>query len=156
MFFNFQLVRKTLMRKNRTQLIQLMRALNRIDDQYYRVRNNLKIKESLFVLLYACADGKSRSQKDICDEWYIPRTTLNTTVKEQEAAGHVELLPCGNKQKLVKLTARGQAYAEKLLGPLFDAEERVGSTIDKYLIAGLESFDEQLKQEFNKMDSNSS
>ncbi len=139
------------MRENRIRLIQLMRALNRIDDQYYHVQRQLGIKESLFVLLYMCANGEERSQKDICDEWYIPRTTLNTTVKEQEAAGHVELVPCGNKQKLVKLTESGRAYAEELLGPLLDAEERAGGFIDDGLIEGLERFGEQLEREFHEM-----
>ena len=139
------------MRENRNRLIQLMRALNRIDDQYYRVQRELGIKESLFVLLYMCADGEERSQKEICDEWYIPRTTLNTTVKEQEAAGHVELVPRGNKQKLVKLTVSGRAYAEELLGPLLDAEERAGAYIEDALVEGLERFGGQIECEFGGM-----
>ena len=142
------------MRENRVRLIQLMRALNKADSQYYRVRSNLRIKESLFVLLHACADDEPRSQKDICDEWYIPRTTLNTTVKEQEAAGHVELVPCGNKQKLVKLTESGRTYAEELLGPLLDAEERAGNGVDDGLIMGLKRFGEQLEHEFKEMNRN--
>ena len=76
-----------------------------------------------------CADGEGLSQMEICDEWHIPRTTLNTTVKEQEAKGHVELVPRGNKQKLVKLTESGREYAERLLGSLFDAEECAGGLI---------------------------
>ena len=142
------------MRKNRNRLFQLMHALNRIDDQYYRVQRELGIKESLFVLLYMCADGEERSQKEICDEWYIPRTTLNTTVKEQEAAGHVELVPCGNKQKLVRLTERGRAFAEELLGPLLDAEERAGGFVENGLIEGLERFGSQLEREFDEMGGN--
>ena len=144
------------MRTQRMHLIQLMRALNKIDSQYYRVRCNLNIKESLFVLLYACASGEPLSQKSICDEWYIPRTTLNTTVKEQEAAGHIELVPCGNKQKLVKLTESGRAYAEELLGSLLDAEERVGGCIDDEIIESLERFGEQLEHEFGKINGSAS
>lgn len=139
------------MRENRVRLIQLMRALNRIDDQYYRAQRGLGIKESLFVLLYMCADGEERSQKDICDEWCIPRTTLNTTVKEQEAAGHVELVPRGNKQKLVRLTESGRAYAEELLGLLLDAEERASDCIEDTLVEGLERFGAQLEREFGEM-----
>lgn len=144
------------MRENRRRLIQLMRALNRIDDQYYRMQRNLGIKESLFVLLYMCADGNGFSQKEICDEWYIPRTTLNTTVKEQEAAGHVELVPCGNKQKLVKLTESGRAYAERLLKPLLDAEERAGSCIEDGLVEGLERFGNLIEREFDELVGSSS
>lgn len=144
------------MREHRSRLIRLMRALNRIDGQYNRVERALGMKESLFVLFYACAEGEPRSQRDICDEWYIPRTTLNTTVKEQEAAGHVELVPCGNKQKLVRLTESGRAYAEKLLGPLLDAEEQAGACIDDGLVEGIERFGEQLEREFGRLGGTSS
>lgn len=139
------------MGKHRSKLVQLMRALNRIDGQYSCARSNLGTKESLFVLLYACYGSEPLSQKDICDEWYIPRTTLNSTVKEQESAGHVELVPCGNKQKTVNLTESGRAYAEELLGTLLDAEERVGACIDDGLVDELERFAAQLEREFGEL-----
>ena len=142
------------MRENRSRLVKLMRALCRIDDQYSRVQRVLGIKESLFVLLYMCAESEGLSQKEICDEWFIPRTTLNTTVKEQEAKGHVELVPCGNKQKLVKLTERGRAYAEELLGPLLDAEECASACIEDTLVDDLERFGDHLESEFGKMGGN--
>ena len=140
-------------RTHRARFVQVMRALGHIDGQYYRVRRNLGIKESLFVLLYALSDGEPRSQKDICEEWFLPRTTLNTTVKEQEAAGHVELVAGPGKLKLVMLTDSGRAYAEQLLGPLLDAEETVSSAvIDEPLVAALEAFGERLEAELAFLD----
>lgn len=144
------------MHESRDRLIQLMRELNTIDSQYLRVRNSLDIKESLFVLLYSCYSGEPRSQKDICEEWHIPRTTLNTAVKEQEAAQHVKLVPCGNKQKLVTLTDSGRAYAERLMGPLLEAEKRASSCIDDELVEGLRRFGEHLGREFDKLDESAS
>lgn len=140
------------MRSNRKRLIRLMRALNKVDAQYCRVQRSLDIKDSLFVLLYACMDEKPLSQKDICDEWFIPRSTLNTTVKEQVEAGNIELIPCGNKQKLVKLTESGQIFAERILGPLFDAEELIARQhVNDELAGQLEEFGTQLEHTFNSL-----
>lgn len=140
------------MRSNRKNLIRLMRALNKIDDQYCRVQRSLDVKDSLFVLLYACMDGEPLSQKDICEEWFIPRSTLNTTVKEQVEAGNIELIPCGNKQKLVSLTKNGRAFAERMLGPLLDAEERIARQhVSDELAEQLEEFGAHLESAFDPL-----
>ena len=137
------------MRNNRMYLIRAMRALNRIDSQYVQMRRAIGVKESLFVLLYACADGEPRSQKEICDEWYLPRSTLNTVVREQVKAGNVELVPRGDKQKDVRLTEAGCALADRLIGPLLDAEEDVACTcISDGLIRDLEVFAAGLEEAF--------
>ena len=137
------------MRNNRIQLIRAMRTLNRIDGQYAQMRRAIGVKESLFVLLYACADGELRSQKEICEEWYLPRSTLNTVVKEQVKAGNVELVPRGDKQKDVRLTEAGYALAERLIGSLLDAEEDVARTcISDGLARDLEAFADGLEEAF--------
>lgn len=135
------------MRNNRERLIRLMRSLNRIDGQYELVRRSLEIKESLFVLLYACADGEHRSQKEICDEWHIPRSTLNTVVVEQVCAGNIVLIPRGNKEKDIYLTEKGRQLAEQKLGPLLDAEERIAAhCIDDLLLESIERFADEIEE----------
>ena len=59
-----------------------MIAVNQIDELYYKILRTLGIKGNAFVLFYAIADGKPYSQKRICDEWAVPRTTINTIVQE--------------------------------------------------------------------------
>ena len=137
------------MRDNREKLIRLMRSLNRIDGQYELLRRTLELKESLFVLLYACVDGERRSQKEICDEWHIPRSTLNTVVVEQVCAGNVVLIPRGNKEKDVCLTQKGRQLAEQKLGSLLDAEERIAADcIDDLLLESIERFADEMEDGF--------
>ena len=103
------------MTNDRERFLRFMRAMNTIDGEYAALMHGLRVKESLFVLLYACLDEAPRSQKEICDEWRMPRSTLNTAVLEEIKAGNVALVPCGHKEKLVTLTRKGRAYAESLL-----------------------------------------
>ena len=113
------------MTNDRERFLRFMRAMNTIDGEYAALMHGLRVKESLFVLLYACLDEAPRSQKEICDEWRMPRSTLNTAVLEEIKAGNVALVPCGHKEKLVTLTRKGRAYAESLLRPILDAEARI-------------------------------
>ena len=66
---------------------------------YYKVLRTLGIKDNAFVLFYAIADGKSYSQKGICDEWSIPRTTLNTIVQKYIEKEYIHLVSTGHKEK---------------------------------------------------------
>lgn len=143
------------MRSDRERLVHLMRSLNHINGQYEQIRRKLGVKESLFVLLYACSNGEEHSQKDICDEWFIPRSTLNTTVIEQVKMGNVELVPRGDRHKTVRLTESGRAYAEQVLGPLLDAEELTAQRhVSESLISELEALGSGLEQAFSQLSCN--
>ena len=64
-----------------------MIAVNKIDGLYYFAAKKLGLKANSLALLYALDDGQPHSQKRICEEWLIPRTTINTVVKECVAKG---------------------------------------------------------------------
>ncbi len=140
------------MTNDRERFIRFMRAMNTIDGEYAALMHGLRVKESLFVLLYACLDEAPRSQKEICDEWRMPRSTLNTAVLEEIKAGNVTLVPCGHKEKLVTLTTKARAYAESLLRPILDAEARIARTaLTDAFIAELESVGGKRKPRFQRL-----
>lgn len=71
------------------------------------------LKENTLSLLYALDDGAPHTQKQICEEWLIPKTTINTVVKECVANGYVTLAPGEHShEKLICLTERGKGYAQ--------------------------------------------
>ena len=135
------------MRDTREEIRRLMIAVNRIDEAYYEILRTLGIKDRAFVLLYATADGKTYSQKKICAEWGIPRTTLNTIVQEYIAAGYIALAATGHKEKDIILTKKGKEYAERILTPVFDAEEKA---IKPLLPTGIVELTEQLANSLKK------
>lgn len=140
------------MEKNRNEIRRMMIAVNRIDELYYRALRTLGIKDNTFVLFYAISDGKSYSQKQICDEWLIPRTTLNTVVRQCVKDGYVELISSGHKEKKIVLTDKGKILAKKILSPIFEAEENAIKPFEETsLVEQLESFTERLKTEFQQI-----
>ena len=88
---------------------------NRMDGLYYLAARHLGVNENTFSLLYSLADGRPRSQKQLSEELLIPKTTVNTVVKECIQAGYFQLVPAARgKEKEVTLTEQGRAYALNL------------------------------------------
>ena len=112
------------MEKTLAEIRRLMLATTKIDGAYYLFSRRLGIKENVLVLLYALDDGKPHSQKQICEEWLVPKTTINTNVKELVRAGYVMLYPgAGTREKIIGLTDAGKAYTEQIMRRVYEAEQ---------------------------------
>ena len=124
---------------------RLILATTRMDGAYYYFARHSGIPENLLALFYALADGKPHSQKEICQDWLIPKTTINTVVKEQVAAGE-------GREKIICLTEAGRAYAEKAISALCAAERAAAErTIARHgagFVAAVEDFTEALWREY--------
>ncbi|MFQ9941156.1 MAG: MarR family transcriptional regulator [Blautia hansenii] len=97
------------MNKNREAIDQINRCMNRIDGLYYMASRKLGVKDNTLLLFYVLNDGKVHSQKEICEEWLIPRTTINTVVKEAVNKGYVRLEHSDHtREKTIMLTEAGK------------------------------------------------
>ena len=112
---------------SRTFFYEFGKCLYGVDGFYAEYAQKFDVKENLLWILYALNDGKQHSQKEICDSWDLPRSTVNTIMKELENGGYVSLSQIkGEKRELsVSLTDNGQKYAEELLAELYEIEKRV-------------------------------
>lgn len=138
------------MAQNREAIRRIMIAVNVIDGIYESLSKRLGIKENALVLLYALDDGKPHTQKELCENWLMPKTTMNTIVKECVAAGYIVLhAEDGKKEKEICLTEGGRAYAHKVLARVYGVEERAMARTGESAawIAELERFTEHLQQE---------
>lgn len=106
----------------RNQIRQLITAANALDGIYYELSKVCEIKDNMLSLLYALDDGAAHTQTQICQKWLIPKTTLNTVVRECVQAGYLEKETRG-RDKYLKLTPTGTAYARQVLAPIYQAEE---------------------------------
>lgn len=106
---------------------QLGEAVYQIDGAYDVFSRSAGIRPNMLWLLSALNDGEKHTQSQICWDWNFPRTTVNTLVKELEKGGFVTLRPVpGTRRELyVELTPEGKAYADHVLRPVYEAEERL-------------------------------
>lgn len=128
-----------------------MVSVNVIDGIYDEIAKKIGMKENTLALLYALDDGKSHSQKEISEEWLIPKTTLNTIVKECIAAGYIFLNSDNHKkEKEICLTDSGKKYAAEVLSQVYELEEeamrRTLKTVSPEFIESLEQFANNFKE----------
>lgn len=124
---------------------RIMLATNKIDGVYYLFGKRRGISANKLAFLYALSDGETHSQKEISDEWLMPRTTVNSTVKQLLAEGYIEFCYEGRKkEKALRLTDVGKAFAEDLFAGIFNAEEKaITDTLQNFspdFVTALEMF----------------
>lgn len=109
----------------RTLCRRLLAADSASDGAYYRWAKHSRVTGHTLDLLYVLDDGQPHSQKQICQEWGYPKTTINTAVKSCQAAGYItlEAMPGQPRQRQICLTAAGRTYAGEALRSLCEAED---------------------------------
>ena len=140
------------MKDYREEIRRIMVSVNVIDGIYAMGAKKIGIKDNSLSLLYALDDGKPHSQKEICEHWLIPKTTLNTIVKECVNAGYIVLDGIKHTQeKEIRLTDKGQEYAKTILNQVYELERRaMEKTLSSYspeFVQALEQFTAYLKEE---------
>ena len=89
-------------------ILRLDIAVNRLDGAFYMWARRHKLPENMLTMLYALADG-ARSQREISEDWLIPKTTVNTLTNELVEEGFASLGT--GKEKLLSLTEKGMRLA---------------------------------------------
>lgn len=110
-------------------------AASAADGAYYRWAVQSGVTPHTLDLLYALDDGQPHSQKQICEEWAIPKTTINTVVKACRAAGYITLepMPGQPRQRQLCLTEAGLAYAREALAELYVLENQaMAAAVERY------------------------
>ena len=107
---------------------------NRMDGLYYQAARRLGVNENDLSLLYFLLDGPPRSQKQLAEDLNIPKTTVNTIVREYVRAGYARLVPgARGKEREVVLTQAGQDRARRILEPIYAAEEAaMARTLERF------------------------
>ncbi|HCS76041.1 MAG TPA: MarR family transcriptional regulator [Clostridiales bacterium] len=140
------------MKDYREEIRRIMISVNVIDGIYAIGAKKIGIKDNTLSLLYALDDGKPHSQKEICEHWLIPKTTINTIVKECVDIGYIVLVASNHtKEKEIRLTDKGQEYTRTILNQVYELERRaMEKTLASYspeFVQAIEQFTAYLKEE---------
>ena len=96
---------------------RLNRALFNIDEAYLLSYNKKRVSNAELCVMYALDDGQLHSQKEISEEWLLPKTSVNTIVKRWEKEGYLTMvaIPGKRREMQIVLTDAGREYAKHLL-----------------------------------------
>lgn len=126
------------------------RALYHVDSFYDEFAKQSNVSSALLWVLYALNDGNSHTQIEISNDWELPKTTVNTVIKEIQKNGYVDLIPIKGKRRemSIVLTENGKKYADRVLVDLYKKEAEVYKALssDEYaIVAVLEKIAKKLK-----------
>lgn len=126
------------------------RALYHVDSCYDEFAKQSNVSSALLWVLYALNDGNSHTQIEISNDWELPKTTVNTVIKEIQKNGYVNLIPIKGKRRemSIVLTENGKKYAVMVLADLYKKEAEVYKALssDEYaIVAVLEKIAKKLK-----------
>ena len=105
----------------------LGRAIYHIDSLYDDFAKSSGVSPTLLWILYALNDSKPHTQRDICLDWGLPKSTVNTVVTELKNNGYVTLKKVeGTRREMtVLLTDTGKIFADKVLANIYSKEAEV-------------------------------
>ncbi len=78
-----------------------------------------------YLILYSFYDKTEvPTQKSISQKWMIPKQTVNSILKDYMQKGFIETvsMPEDKRNKILKLTSAGKAYADSIVGALQEKE----------------------------------
>lgn len=140
----------------RAKAKRLILALYNIDEIYYTSEKKRRLSDAELCILYALDDGQPHSQKEICDKWLVPKTTINTITKKWESQGILTLtaIPGKRREMQITLTDVGKRFSKEILDFIYRAESTaLTKTLDKYsdtFIEAMEYFGNNLKKAFEE------
>ena len=126
------------------------RALYHVDSFYDESAKQSNVSSALLWVLYALNDGKSLTQIEISNDWKLPKTTVNTVIKDIQKDGYALLVPIKGKRRemSIVLTESGKAFADNVLSDLYKKEAEVFKTLsreEQEIVTVLEKIARKLK-----------
>ena len=126
------------------------RALYRVDSFYDEFAKKSNVSTALLWVLYALNDGNPHTQIEISNDWELPKTTVNTVIKDIQKDGYALLVPIKGKRRemSIVLTESGKKFADDVLFELYKKEAEVFkslSTKEREIVVILEKMAKKLK-----------
>lgn len=119
------------------------RALYHIDAIYDEFAKEYDLAPTLLWILYALNDGKTHTQHDICVDWELPKSTVNTIITDLRQKEYVTLSPIPGKRRdmTVLLTDHGKSYADSVLNKIYAKEAGAFASLSNTDLTVLETLE---------------
>lgn len=123
---------RTLIMSNFDKLGQQMNEMDATMDAWI---SKLGLGYNHYAVLYslAAAENGQCTQKQICDEWCLPKQTVFNVCKEYKEKGWIEFSESAvdKREKILRLTADGKAKAEPIWAATHQLSDKVFAKFGK-------------------------
>ena len=136
-------------------ILRLRKGFCSVHAQAALAAKKIGYKFNLMWFLYALNDKELKSQKQICLEWGMSKTTLNTVVKECEKLGYINFqsIDGEKREKYIILTETGRKYMQKATEKMALIEKNTLLKLKDYksFINQIEEFYQLFKSEIEEL-----
>ena len=100
---------------------------SKIDHIYHEWAKSHGISYNVLAVLYTAYKNENCSQKNVCEEWYVPKQTVNTICRDLIKLGIITQVhnPEDRRKICIRLTEKGKEFAESVVTDLLEIERRV-------------------------------
>ena len=115
------------------RMLEFNEVMKENNDLYSNLAKKFKMSDCMLWILYILREeNKVLTQSDICNMMYMPKQTVNSSLKKMEAEGYIELLNINDKRsKQVCLTEKGVDLANNTVDIIISKENNALSKMDK-------------------------
>ena len=109
------------------QIHDFNRLYYKILGLYERFENMLGVNSFLYKVLHALAISDLHTQKDIAQNYEMPKQTINNIILSLQKQGFIEVQtsPTDKREKLIALTPSGKIYAQDFIAQYTDFEQKI-------------------------------
>lgn len=127
-----------------TRVAEINTAMGRVSGLYIKWTQKHNVNYYVMKILYVLHvlnPGKPVTQKQISDEFSIPKQSINNIVVSLEQDGYLSLAPGGKdrREKHLVLTEKGETYAAGILTPLLKIEAGIVNRMKEQALLLLEA-----------------
>ena len=140
----------------RYELYQSIRR--KTDDEWDCAINRFGMAKGQLMIIWTLYDfGRPCTQKEICDDWYENKQTINSATKKLVEEGYIDISPSpeNSREKLLVFTEKGKFLAMRTVRKLIEAEcnafEALSEEEQNETIRITQKYYEMLKNEFSKI-----
>lgn len=110
---------------------KLVSAWTKTNAIYAKAATALGVSYPELMVLYALATMEEVKQKQIAENFGLQKQTVNTVIKALSQRELVQLAPskADKREKIILLTESGKKYAQSIVTPLRQAEDKVYKSI---------------------------
>ncbi len=137
---------------------QYIAIRRKTDDEWNSAINHFGMAKSHIMIIWTLfAFGRPCTQKEIWDDWYENKQTINSAVKKLVEEGIIDIAPSPDsfREKLLVFTEKGKFLAMRTVGKILAAEKeafgRLSEEEQNELIRINKKHCELLKEEFEKI-----
>ena len=128
------------------------------DDEWNVAINHFGMAKVQIMKIWTLYDfGRPCTQKEICEDWYENKQTINSAAKKLSEEGIIDIAPSpeNSREKLLVFTEKGKFLAMRTVRKLIEAERNAFNALSEdeqnETIRITQKYYEMLKNEFSKI-----